>query len=304
MAPPLPFRRFTHPDGRVWEIRQNGKVLELRIGTDGDTVERRRPFDAPVFAAAELDVQVREQLAEGFSEHTPPGWTSRLNELIAVWEADDPGFDVDVLRGQVLAHGDEAAKAAIDHLAWLEEGQPRDPATAHAWFVANAETALGALVLALRYPDPRVLENVDSVLAELKRPEVIEGLLSVVEHPPAESRPSHMPLVALKALGKPDSDTALRLIHALDHDDDRSRVVAAQLLAEFSDDDGFFAALWERRAAAREVDGLCWAMLRAAEVRRDAELRDFLRWMQKSPRFRDNGYPERLGDALARLKNR
>jgi hypothetical protein len=80
--------------------------------------------------------------------------------------------------------------------------------------------------------------------------------------------------------------------------------VAAAVLAEHSQDDGLFAGLWSRRAIARDSDGMCWAMMRAAELRRAPELRDFLRWMQKSTRFRSPGYAERIGNALAHLKNR
>ena len=69
-------------------------------------------------------------------------------------------------------------------------------------------------------------------------------------------------------------------------------------------DDGLFAALWEHRVVARQSDGMCWAMMRAAEVSRSVDLRDFLKWMQKSPRFRTPAFSERIGNAMAHLKNR
>jgi hypothetical protein len=94
-----------------------------------------------------------------------------------------------------------------------------------------------------------------------------------------------------------------RLSAALGSDDFRTRDLAAALLAEFALDEQLLALLWRRRVIARESDGMCWAMLRAAEVSRAFLLRDFLRWMQKSPRFRSPGYQERIGDALAHLKN-
>lgn len=306
-----PYRQFTHPDGRQWNIRLNGSVVELQITNEGDTVERKRKFDAPVLGARDLDDAVKEQLAEGFTEHTPPEWKRRLDELVTFWETDDPGFDADVLRAHLLDNGEAFAKQTMDTLGWWETGQPRDPNTARTWLRTNIDTAIGGVLLALRWADPQVLVNVDALLAEVKNPEVLEALLSIVEHPTAsdeeegpDSRPSNMPLLALKALGKPDSDTALRLIRALDSDDERTRDVAAAILAEFSSDDGLFAALWDHRAVARQSDGMCWAMMRAAEIRRAAELRDFLQFMIKSPRFRAPGYPERLKDALAKLKNR
>lgn len=306
MARPPPFRRFTHPDGRQWEIRLVGSVVELRITSDGETVERKRPFDAPVLGANDLDALVREQLAEGFTEQTPPDWKRRLDELVSFWEADDPGFDADVLRSQLLAGGEPLAKETIEKLTWWEAGQPRDPNLSRAWLREHVDSILPALLLALRYPDHQVLLHVDALLAEIKEPGVMEALLSIVEHPAPNSdeRPANMPLASLLALGKPDPDTAGRLAHALDSDDFRVRDVAAAVLAEFCEDDLLFTTLYRRRTVARESDGMCWAMLRASEVRRAPELRDFLRWMQKSPRFRTPGYSERIGNALAHLKNR
>lgn len=310
MARIPPFRRFTHADGRRWEIRQHGRVVELRITSDGDTVQRQRPFDAPVQAMADLEEQVKEQLAEGFVEETPPDWKRRVDELVTFWDEDDPGFDADVLRSQFLAGGDELTRLTVEKLGTWETGQPHDPALARAWLREHVDTALPGILLALRYPDLQVLMWVDALLGELAREEVVEALLSIVEHPTPNvaedlgGRPSHMPLSALKAMGRPEGDTALRLKQALLHEDFRVRDVAAALLAEHSTDDGLFNALWKRRTAARESDGMCWAMLRAAEVRRAPELRDFLLWMQKSPRFRTPGYTERIGDALAHLRNR
>ncbi len=306
MARSPPFRRFTHPDGRQWEIRLNGSVVELRITSEGDTVERKRKFDAPVLGANDLDASVREQLAEGFVEQTPPDWKRRLDELVTFWDADDAGFDADVLRSQFLAGGDALAKETIEKLGWWETGQPRDPSFAHAWLKDRADTIFPALLLALRYPDAQVLMRLDALLAELKEPGIIEALLSVIEHPtaPDADRPAYMPLSTMLALGKPEGDTQRRLAAVLKHDDFRVRDVAAAVFAEFSTDDALFDALWKRRVIARESDGMCWAMLRAAEVRRDPLLRDFLLWMQKSPRFRTPGYAERIGDALAHLRNR
>jgi hypothetical protein len=306
MARSPPFRRFTHPDGRQWEIRLVGSVVELRITSDGDTVERRRPFDAPVLGANDLDALVREQLAEGFTEQTPPDWKRRLDELVSFWEADDPGFDADVLRSQLLAAGEPLAKETIEKLTWWEAGQPRDPALSRKWLGEHVDQILPGLLLALRYPDPQVLLHVDALFAEIKEPGVIEALLSIVEHPtPNEGdRPAHMPLSALLALGKPDPDTASRLAAVLTHDDFRVRDVAAAILAEFADDETLFALLWKRRVIARDSDGMCWAMMRAAEVSRSPDLRDFLKWMQKSPRFRTPGYAERIGNAMAHLRNR
>lgn len=306
MARPPPFRRFTHPDGRHWEIRVVGSVVELRITTDGETVTRQRKFDAPVLGANDLDASVREQLAEGFTEHTPPDWKRRLDELVTFWEADDQGFDADVLRSQLIAGGEALAKEAIEKLTWWETGQPRDPNLGRVWLRENIDGVLPAVLLALRYPDAQVLLHVDALLAEIKEPGVIECLLSIVEHPTPNDgdRPAYMPLAALLALGKPDADTAGRLAHALDSEDFRVRDVAAAVLAEFSEDDLLFNTLYRRRTVARESDGMCWAMLRVAEVRRAPELRDFLKWMQKSPRFRTPGYAERIGNAMAKLKNR
>lgn len=306
MARPPPFRRFTHSDGRQWEIRLVGNVVEFRITSDGETVERRRVFDAPVLGANDLDALVREQLAEGFTEQTPPDWRRRLDELVAFWDLDDPGFDADVLRSQLLAGGEPLARETIEKLTWWEKGQPRDPNLSRTWLRENVDAILPGLLLALRYPDSQVLLHVDALLAEIKEPGVIEALLSIVEHPTPNDgdRPANMPLGAILALGKPDSETALRLSHALDQDDFRVRDVAAAIVAEFSEDPLFFAMLWRRRTIARESDGMCWAMMRAAEVSRSVELRDFLKWMQKSPRFRTPGYSERIGNALAHLKNR
>ena len=305
-----PFRRFTHPDGRQWEIRLHGAVVELRITSDGETVERKRKFDAPVLGANDLDASVREQLAEGFTEQTPPDWKRRLDELVSFWDQDDPGFDADVLRSQLLLAGDPMAKETIEKLSWWETGQPRDPAGSRAWLKEHVDAILPGLLLALRYPDHQVLLHVDALLAEIKEPGVIEALMSIIEHPtPNESeavggRASNMPLQAMLALGKPDADTMERLSKAMGSDDFRVRDVAAAIMAEFSDDEAFFALLWRRRVIARDSDGMCWAMMRAAEVSRRQDFRDFLKWMQKSTRFRTPGYGERIGNALAHLRNR
>ena len=105
----IPYRQFTHPDGRQWNIRLDGSTVELQITNDGDTVERKRRFDAPVLGARDLDEAVREQLAEGFTEQTPPDWKRRLDELVSFWDQDDAGFDADVLRSQLLLAGDPMA---------------------------------------------------------------------------------------------------------------------------------------------------------------------------------------------------
>jgi hypothetical protein len=307
MARVPPFRRFTHPDGRQWEIRVAGSAVELRITADGETVTRKRPFDAPVLAATDLEASVQEQLADGFTEQTPPEWKRRIDELVTFWDQDDPGFDADVLRTQFLAAGEDLAKETMEKLSWWETGQPRDPETARKWLSANAETVLPGLLLALRYADAQVLARLDALLAETPRPEIIEALLSLIEHPTAadaEGRPTHMPLKAMLALGAPDLDTAKRLSAVLKHEDPRVRDIAAGILAEFSTDDALFALLWKARVIAKDSMGMCWAMLRAAEVRRDPALRDFLLWMQKTPRLRDAGLGERVGNALAKLRNR
>ncbi len=305
-----PFRRFTHPDGRLWEVRLNGKVVELRITTDGDTFERKRPFDAPVLGAADLDELVKGQLADGFVETTPPEWKRRLDELVSYWDLDDPGMDADVLRTQLLNAGEPLAKQCIEKLTWLETGQPRDPMVAKQWLTENVDAILPGILLALRYPDEQVLLHIDSLLAELKLPGVIEALLSIVEHPTpnvAEAeggRPNNMPLESLIALGSPDAETSRRLIQALEHPDFRVRDVAAKVLAEFSLDDTLWNALWKKRAVAKNSDGMCWAFMRAAEVRRASELRDFLKWMQKNARFKAPPYGERVTQALVHLRNR
>lgn len=309
MARTPPFRRFTHPDGRQWEIRLVGSAVELRITSDGETVTRKRPFDAPVLAATDLEASVKEQLADGFTEQTPPEWKRRIDELVTFWEQDDVGFDADVLRSQFLAAGEDLAKETMEKLSWWETGQPRDPESARSWLATHAETVLPGLLLALRYADEQVLVRLDALLAETPRPEVIEALLSIIEHPTPltddeQGRPAHMPLKAMLALGAPDADTAKRLAAVLKHDDVRVRDVAAAILAEFSTDDALFALLWKARVIARESAGMCWAMLRAAELRRDPALRDFLLWMQKTPRLRQAGFTERIGDALAKLRNR
>jgi hypothetical protein len=196
------------------------------------------------------------------------------------------------------------------HLASWEKGQSKDPEVARAWLREHLDAVLCGVLLALRYADAQVLLRVDALLAEVPRPEVIEALLSVVEHPtPADAdedggRPWHLPLGALLGLGKPDSETALRLFRCLEADDLRVRDTAAAVLAEHSTDDGFFAALWSRKALLRQSDGTCWAVLRVAEVRRAPELREFLLWMQKSARFKTPAYGQRIGDALAHLRNR
>jgi hypothetical protein len=302
-----PYRRFVHPDGRLWEVRLNGKVVELRITTDGDTFERKRPFDAPVLGAADLDALVKGQLEDGFVETTPPDWKRRLDELVAYWDQDDPGMDADVLRMQLLEKGEATAKACIERLSWLEAGMPRDPAATRAWLRDHVDEVLPGILLALRYPDEQVLLHIDSLLAELKLPGVIEALLSIVEHPTADEpdgRPCHMPLESFVALSPPDADTAARLVKLLDSEDIRVRDVAAKVLAESSLDDDLFAALWKKRVVAKESEGMCWAFMRAAEVRRDFVLRDFLRWMQKQARFKEPLWADRVTHALVNLKNR
>jgi hypothetical protein len=310
MARSPPFRRFTHADGRQWEVRLCGSVVELRITSDGETVSRRRPFDAPVLGAQALDAMVREQLDEGFVEQTPPEWKRRLDELVTFWEEDDPGFDADVLRSQFLAAGEPLAMETMEKLSWWETGQPRDPALARAWLSAQADTVLPGLLLALRYADAQVQVHLDALLSEQARPEIVEALLSVIEHPTplAEAadggRPAHMPLLSMLKLGRPDDEGARRLVAVFKHDDPRAHEVAAALLAEFSADDALFALLWKQRTLAKKSEGVARAMLRAAEVRRDPALRDFLLWMQKAAPFKAPPFPQRISDALAHLRNR
>lgn len=309
MARATPFRTFSHADGRQWAIRATGKAVELRITSDGETFERTRTFDTPGLATDDLALAVREQLAEGFTETTPADWKQRVDELVALWAVDDPGFDAEVLSTQFLAAGDALVSETMNQLTSWETGQPQDPAVARAWLKEHLDAVLPGILLALRYPDQQVLLRVDSLLEELPRPECIEALLSIVEYPTANvaehlgGRASHMPLGALKALGKPGPDTVPRLSAALGSEDFRTRDLAASLLAEFADDEALLGLLYKRRVIARESDGMCWAMLRAAEVSHAFVLRDFLRWMQKSTRFRTPGYHERIGDALAHLRN-
>jgi hypothetical protein len=150
--------------------------------------------------------------------------------------------------------------------------------------------------------------HVDAMLADLARPEGLPALLSAIDHlGPNASRalggwPRHPPWHALVKLGKPSPETEARLVRALDHEDFRVSCGAAMVFAEMADDDALFQHIWSRRDLARSNESYAMVILRAAEVRRDPVMREYLLWMEGDKRFRSVGMIDRIGEALARLR--
>ena len=307
MTPPA-FRCFEHADGRKWQLRCSGPLLELRIDTgDGDWVERKRSFDDSVSALAEETVLVSQQRADGFLEVSLPRWMAFLDQLVANWKEDDPSFEAAALKETLLLYADPIGTAeALEALAPLEGGSILDESVAKAlaWLTRRMPQVLPGLLLGLKHPNYDALLSVHGMLSKHKLPEALPALLSALAFPPKNTggRSNVDPSHAIHSLGKPDGATAERVIALLDHEDFRVATAAAAVLCEFAEDDTFAAALMNFAPARRAWDGACWTFMRAAEVRRDPAMRPFLEWMLNSSRFRSAGYPQRIREALAGLR--
>ena len=86
MARVPPYRRFTHDDGRQWEARVNGRMVELRITSDGEVLERRRPFDVPVLAAQDLKLQAKAYYNLGNVHYRLGQQAEDLDKLEEAWK--------------------------------------------------------------------------------------------------------------------------------------------------------------------------------------------------------------------------
>lgn len=319
---PAYWRKFQHPDGRSWEVSVEGIQLRIRLrADDGETFERTRKFGDGDEAERELSQLIDEQLQDGFEEISTPMWRAQLDTLVEHWMQDDPAFDAAALRERVLACTSPSAAEIVEQVMnladrWVKQSDgsavlDMDHALdtrAGKWLERHGSASLPALLLALRYPDNSAQMKVESILGNLRSPEALPALLSVIEHPAPNlanhlgGRPQHFPTHALMKLGVPGEDTRLLLVQALAREDFRVVDAAAHVLAEFSAEDRFFEPLVALSEQAKRRDGLSWCLMRAAETRRDPVLLPFLQWMQKSGKFKSGGYPERIAEAIAGLK--
>ncbi len=234
---------------------------------------------------------IEEQLADGFTEVSAPPWRAFLDQLVAFWEEDDPSFDTAGLRDAILASRAPRAAEIVDHLAGLADRWVAQPdgssrmdmddasqARHTEWLTEHADASLPALFLGLRHPDYGAQLLVEGVLVRLGRREVLPSLMSVIVRPAANlaphlgGRPQHFPVDALSRLGPPPPDVAGRLVEALDHGDSRVAAAAAAVIAEHVTDDALFEPLLACAGRAKKNDGFAWAMMRAAEVRRDPRI--------------------------------
>lgn len=303
----------------MWEARVDGTRL-LLVFTDetDDSIERVRTFSDGRKAEQELESLVREQLADGFVEVTPPAWRAFLDELVSFWKQDCPHFDARALRDRVLALPDAEAVVTqvmeLGHKYVAERDGLRldlDHAIegkqwAAAWLMRRGPDVLPALLLALRHHDEGGQTGVEVVLGELgsRDDDVLEALLAVMEHPPPNDWRSgrsagHMPAWLVAKLGPFDDRVLGRLVAMLDAGDFRTSDAAAWVLAEQAGDDRCFQALVAVLPRARKSDGLAHVILRAAEVRPDPVFRAHLEWMRSSRRFRGADLRERIDRALA-----
>jgi hypothetical protein len=307
-----PPRAFAHPDGREWKAHVDGAKLMLSIrDADGDTFERAVAHEDSTAATRELQRLVIEQLEEGFVETSPPVWRVFVDELVNHYKSEAPSFDVDALRARAEDEGlVEALMALGDRWITRRNGETtlefdmRSIEELAAPFERNPDASLPVLLLGLRHHDNGAQMRVDAILGRLRRPESLDAMLSIVEHPAPNSidrAPQHFPTHAIVSLGVPSREVGERLSRGLDHGDFRVAAACAAVLAEFAMEDRLFLPLLAHVERGKREEGFAWTLMRAAEVRRDRALRPFLEWMQKSKRFRSAGYPERIRAALAAL---
>ncbi len=308
-----PFRTFSHPDGRRWHVRQTGVALELELWSgDGEKVERSRRYGDGDEAAAAVAKLIQEQLADGFVETSAAPWQRFLDELVQRWRQFAPDFDAEALRQQLLASTAPTPRELVEAVIQLgdrwvaqKDGSSvlaygADCESARLWLLRQLPGSTPALVLALRHPDHGAQLRVEAMLGEARVVAALPGLLSVLRHPGASGQ--HLPSWALNQLGAVTEQSAAGLIDLLDDPAFAVAGAAAKLLAEHASTERLLVALLERRERAEAEDDYAWALMRAAEVSKDARLRPHLEWMLKSGRFRTAGYPERIRAALAGLK--
>jgi len=243
-------------------------------------------------------------------------WRTFLDTLVRHWREEAPTFDAEALRRAVLAlpSPQDAVEAVINLEEAKQDVRPDGSYTvdfesarhepAEQWLASHLPASLPILLLALRHPDHQAQMRVEGILYEAPTMEALPALLSALEFQPPNhyAHRSHLvPTDALKQLGKPSGEAAQVLIRALDHDDFRVADEAAVVLAEFATDDVLFDALWARRHRAGREDTYAWALMRAAEVRKDPLMRPFLQSMLRGDRFDSAGYHERIREALAGL---
>jgi hypothetical protein len=292
------------------------------VTADGQRLERTRKLRDGTEARRELEELVREQLADGFVETTAPAWQTFLNSLVEYWQHDAPSFDAKALQTSVMAPARPSPQEMVEatmRLAdrWIAQTDGStvldfdhsDSDAASAWLRNNLPATLPILQLALRHPDYAAQLRVEAILGEAGGIEALPALLSVVEFSAANlashlgGRPQHFPMWAIKRCGEPTDETGSTLIRLLDHEDFRIAGAAAKILAECATVDKFFQALLAKQDRAKREDDYAWALMRAAEVRRDPLMRPYLEWMLKNRRFKSAGYPQRIREAIAALRS-
>lgn len=314
------WQTFRHCDGRRWEVRLDDKRVQLRgIAADGDTFERTRSFFSAAAAKQELTAMIAEQVADGFVDATvrealpayETDWQALLEQLVGFWKIDDPSFDAESLRAEVLASPN--AQEIVEHIMglagrWVIEvdgsrvRHPEHRDDHELWLADHAVASMPALLLALRHPDHETLLRIESLLDQAGNPAALPALISVVLHRCAGPRSSHSPRDAIKRLIPSAPEMLDRLVEALRHEDWRVYSEAAVILAEFATNDRYFLPLLAQAERGKKADTFAWAMMRAAEVRRDLALLPFLEWMLRSGRFHGGGYKARIREAIAGLR--
>lgn len=320
-----PFRTFTHSDGRRWDVRVAGVELNVHIHLDdGESIARTHRFRSSAEATTEEARLIAEQLQDGFVETTKtPGWEQLLDSVVAIWTAEDPSFDAEALRRDVLAASNPSPRALVEAMMDLAEQHvyiesriegdelygaytvdDKRGRSAAKWLRSHLPTSASAVLLALRHPDSGARKLAATLSTDVDRSRAVQALLSTIEHP--GSRGCGFP-EALITFGMPEGTTAERLIAVCQRPDTHVGVPtevcdAARVLSELAGEPRFLDVLLEQSSRARRHDSLAWSLMRAAEVSRDVRLRPHLEWMRSSKRFTSAGYRDRIRDALAGLR--
>ena len=262
------------------------------------------------------------ETAAGWPPRHGPGWDSFLDSVVAIWTAEDPTFDAEGLRGEVLAALDPSPRQLVEAMMDLAEQHvyldsrisgdqlfgeyvvdDQRGRSAGKWLKRHLPVSACAVLLAIRHPDPGARHLAGALSTDVEPSRGVPALLSTIEHPGARGTGF---ADALIGFGMPDGSTAERLIVVCQRADDRLGVPAevcdaVRVLCEFADEPRFLEVLLEQSSRARRHDSLSWSLMRASEVSRDSRLRPHLEWMLASKRFAGPGYRDRIRGALAGL---
>ncbi len=194
-----PLRTSAHPDGRKWQVRQQGVAIVLEIVTsDGEPLARSRRYgDGDTVAAAVAEL-IAEQLADGFIE-TSTEWRRFLDELVQYWRQDAPEFDAERLRDQILSSDSahELIQAVMDLADYRVESdesavlQNETTSTDRAgtWLKRQLPRSMPALVLALRHPDHGAQVRIEALIGEARVFDALRTWLHTSAVAPSTCRP-------------------------------------------------------------------------------------------------------------------